>query len=257
MSTYNVKAVISGDVIEVYTYDNPVLYGYEDNKKKSKGRQAIASDEDKEKNREKVLSRASRDLRRIINSNIQDYSKFVTLTFKENIQDLDFANYEFKKFIQRVNYNYKIKLQYSVVIEFQERGAIHYHALFYNLTEKLDINKIAELWGNGFIKINSIKNVDNVGAYVCKYMTKTDDDRLKGRKMYFNSRGLKKPQEIKESGIVSALVCSLQHQTPKYENKFSNDYNSVEYKQYIISNERENQVLNARQLLSHIKVQGL
>lgn len=255
MSSYNVKAIVSGEVIEVYKYENPVLYGYEDKKKNSKGRQAVASEEDKKKNREKVLSRASRELRRIINSNIQKHSKFVTLTFKDNIQDLGVANYEFKKFVQRLNYNYKIKLQYSVVIEFQERGAIHYHALFYNLTEKLDINRVADLWGNGFIKVNSIKDVDNVGAYVCKYMTKSDDDRLLGKKMYFNSRGLKKPQEIKEPDVVSALVGSLQYQTPKYENKFSNEYNSVEYKQYIIPKEDKNQCKN--KLLSYIKVSGM
>ena len=255
MGVYDKKVVISGNVIEVYEYEESVLYGYKDTKKKSKGRQAVASDEDKYKNREKVLSRARRDLRRIINSNIEEYSKFVTLTFKENVQDLDIANYEFKKFIQRLNYSYGIKLKYSVVIEFQERGAIHYHALFYNLTQKLDIDRIAALWGNGFIKINSIKNVDNVGAYVCKYMTKTDDDRLKGRKMYFNSRGLKKPQEIKETEIVDALVGSLQNQSPKYENKFSNEHNSVEYKQYIILKQEENQCKNNH--LSHIKVSGM
>lgn len=255
MSSYNKKAIVCGNVVEIYNYENSVLYGYSDTKKSSKGRQAVASSEDKEKNREKVLSRASRDLRRIINCNIQGYSKFITLTFKDNVQSLDFANYEFKKFIQRINYNYKIKLQYSVVIEFQERGAIHYHALFYNLTEKLDIKKMGEMWGNGFIKVNSIRDVDNVGAYVCKYMTKTDDDRLLGRKMYFNSRGLKKPQEIKETEIVDALVGSLQNQSPKYENKFSNDYNSIEYKQYIIPKEEKKQCKN--KLLSHIKVSGM
>lgn len=41
-------------------------------------------------------------------------------------------------------------------------------------------------------------------------MTKTDDERLLGRKMYFNSRNLNKPKEIKESSVVEALVGSLQ-----------------------------------------------
>lgn len=235
MSSYSKKAVLSGNVIEIYSYEKDVLYGYKDTKKKSSpGRSSVATEEDKTINREKVLSRARKDLRRIINSNIEKYSKFLTLTFKDNVQDLDTANYEFKKFIQRLNYHYKIKIKYSVVIEFQKRGAIHYHAILYNLLDKLDISKLSNLWINGFIKINSIKDVDNVGAYVCKYMTKTDDNRLLGRKMYFNSRNLNKPIEIKESEIVSALVGSLQNQTPKYENKFSNDYNSINYKQYII-----------------------
>lgn len=235
MGAYNKKVVISGNIIEVYQYENDVIYGYKDTKKKcSGGRSSVASDEDKEINREKVLSRARKDLRRIINSNIQKHSKFLTLTFEDNVQDLDYANNEFKKFIKRLNYHYGIKVHYSVVIEFQKRGAIHYHALLYNLVDKLDIGKLQKIWGNGFLKINSIKEVDNVGAYVCKYMTKTDDDRLLGRKMYFNSRGLCKPNEIKESSLVDALVGSLQENSLTYENKFSNDYNSINYKQYII-----------------------
>lgn len=234
MGSYRKKVVLSGNIIEVYEYEKSVIYGYKDTKKVVKGRSSVANIEDKESNREKVLSRARKDLRRIINSNIQVYSKFLTLTFADNVQDLDFANNEFKKFIKRLNYHYGIKVKYSVVIEFQKRGAIHYHALLYNLTDKLDVKKISDIWGNGFVKINSIKEVDNVGAYVCKYMTKTDDDRLLGRKMYFNSRGLNKPTEIKESSLVDALVGSLQDNSLTYENNFSNDYNSINYKQYII-----------------------
>jgi len=84
------------------------------------------------------------------------------------------------------------------------------------------------------LNLTRIKGVDNVGAYVCKYMTKSDDDRLKGKKMYFNSRNLNKPTEIKEPELVDTLVGSLQAQAPKYENTFSNEYNTINYKQYII-----------------------
>lgn len=235
MSSYNKKIVISGKQIEVYEYEKDVIYGYKDNRKMSRGRSVSASDENKEINRDKVLQRARRDLRRIINANCQKYSKFVTLTFAENVDNLDYCNNEFKKFIKRVNYYYKIKLKYSAVIEFQNRGALHYHCIFYNLTQKIDVEKLSELWGNGFIKINKIDNVDNVGAYICKYMTKTDDNRLFGRKMYFNSRGLEKPTEIKDKKIVEALANSLQSDNLKYSNTFSNDYNTISYSQYIIS----------------------
>lgn len=232
MKSYDKKVVLSGNVIEVYEYEKSVICGYSDNRKI--GRRGQASEDEKEKNRDKVLSRARRDLRRLINSNMQKYSKFLTLTFKDNVCDLDYSNYEFNKFIKRLNYHYGIKVKYSCVIEFQKRGAIHYHVVLYNLTRKLDIDDFTSLWGHGFIKINSIDNVDNVGAYVCKYMTKTDDDRLLGRKMYFNSRGLNKPLEIKENQLIDAVQSSLSSNSLTYENKFSNDYNSINYKQYII-----------------------
>lgn len=234
MSFYDKKVIIAGNVIEVYEYEKSVHFGYKDTIKNSKGRGSIASADDKEKNREKVLSRARKDLRRIINCNIQKYSKFLTLTFKDNVQDLDYANNEFKNFIKRLNYHYGIKIKYSAVIEFQKRGAIHYHCILYNLVQKINVQELQEIWKHGFIKINSIDNVDNVGAYVCKYMTKTDDDRLLGRKMYFNSRGLNKPQEIKEPDLIAQLQRSLLNQAPKYENTFMNDYNSINYRQYII-----------------------
>jgi hypothetical protein len=234
LASYDKKAVIAGNQIEIYEYEKSVIYGYKDIKKGSKGRQAVASDEDKEINREKVFKRARTNLRRLINANIESDSKFLTLTFKDNITDLDLANKEFKKFIMRLNYNFKIKTKYSCVVEFQKRGAIHYHVILYNLNGKVDLNKLSDIWGNGFIKLNKIKGVDNVGAYVCKYMTKSDDDRLKGKKMYFNSRNLNKPTEIKEPELVDALVGSLQAQAPKYENTFTNEYNSINYKQYII-----------------------
>lgn len=235
MGSYDKKVIISGNVIEVYEYKNSILYGYKDKKKAAGGRSSVAEDKDKEVNREKVLSRARKDLRRIINSNIEKYSKFLTLTFRDNVTDLDFANYEFNKFIKRLNYHYKIKVKYSVVIEFQKRGAIHYHCLLYNLTQKIDIGKMEDIWGNGFVKVNAINNVDNVGAYVCKYMTKTEDSRLEGRKMYFNSRNLNKPKEIKDNELIEVLTGSLSNQSPKYENVFSNEYNDINYKQYIIS----------------------
>ena len=234
MSFYDKKVIIAGNVIEVYEYEKCVHFGYKDTRKNSKGRGSIASADDKEKNREKVLSRARKDLRRIINCNIQKYSKFLTLTFKDNVQDLDYANNEFKNFIKRLNYHYGIKIKYTAVIEFQKRGAIHYHCILYNLVQKINVQELQEIWKHGFIKINSIDNVDNVGAYVCKYMTKTDDDRLLGRRMYFNSRGLNKPQEIKEPDLIAQLQKSLLNQALKYENTFTNDYNSVNYRQYII-----------------------
>lgn len=210
------------------------MYGYKDTRKCSCGRSVSASDENKEINRDKVLSRARRDLRRIVNSNYQPYSKFVTLTFSDNVSDLNYCNNEFKKFIKRLNYYYKIKLKYSAVIEFQKRGALHYHCIFYNLTQKLDLDAFSKIWGHGFVKINAIDCVDNVGAYICKYMQKTDDKRLLGRKMYFNSRGLNKPTEIKNKKIVEALQSSLQSQNLRYNQRFENDYNSINYSQYNI-----------------------
>ena len=238
ISSYKCKIVKSGNIVEVYEYEKPIIEGYKDTKKGLKGRQAAASNRDKEVNRGKVLQRARRDIRRLVNCNIQENSKFITLTFADNITDIKQANREITNFNKRLSYKlYKVKknvLKYLCVIEFQKRGAIHYHVIYFNLPY-IQNNKLREIWGNGFVKINNIDNVDNVGAYVCKYITKdNDDDRLAGQKCYFTSRGLKKPVEIKENDRVESLASSLPADMLTYENTFINDYNTILYKQYNI-----------------------
>lgn len=244
------KMVISGNIVEVYEYEKGYSTGYKltDDERAKRGRKKDYTSEDYEINREKVLIRARKELRRIINSNVNSYgdeftTKFVTLTFKENITDLKSANYEFKKFMKRLNYHMfgskKANIKYSVVPEFQKRGAVHYHVVFYNLPY-LKADDLAEIWGHGFIKINKIDNVDNVGAYVCKYMTKDNiDERLEGNKCYFNSRGLYKPTEftdLDDKEIVESLEHSLLLKNLKYKSAFSNEHlGNINYYQFNIN----------------------
>lgn len=233
---YNKKIVWSGNIVEVYEYENSIVKGETNN---GSGRSVEADEENKERHRKNTLARARRDVRRLINANVGKWGekpKFLTLTFAENVQDIKQANYEFKKFRQRLEYGLNIKLKYVVVIEFQKRGAIHYHVVFFNLPY-IPNAKLAEIWRNGFIKINSIEHVDNVGAYVTKYMTKdNDDDRLKGKKSYFTSRGLNKPLEKylndEDEKEIAKVKEKLSHKKV-YENRFDNEYvGNILYTQY-------------------------
>lgn len=230
--SYKSKVIVSGDIIEIYDYDVPILEGFNIKDYHDCGRSFEASEEDKLSNREKVLNRARRDVRRLINCNIEDCSKFVTLTFAENIVDLKVANYEFKKFRQKLERYLKHKLKYISIVEFQKRGAIHYHVVMFNVPY-IKNSILKEIWGNGFVRINKIDNVDNVGAYVTKYMTKDcNDDRLIGEKMYFTSRGLSKPIEIKEKERVDNLAVALPSSALVYQNEYQSEYNKTYYKQY-------------------------
>lgn len=244
INRYDCKMVISGNIIEIYRYDKGIYKGYvNENGRAGNG---FIDDEERNKNREVTLMRARRDLRRIVNANIGQWGddvtcKFVTLTFRDNVTDLDIANYEFKKFIKRLNYEVYGKkcsyLKYTVVPEFQERGAVHYHVIFYNLPY-VKSNIIEKVWGNGFIKINKIDDIDNVGAYICKYLTKeNNDERLKGRKCYFNSRGLKKPiEKYFDYDDMEKIKESLPLEAMTYKKEFENEYiGKVEYIQYNLS----------------------
>lgn len=238
------KVIVSGGVIEVYDYEKPVFKGYKSNG----GRDKEADEEGKEKNRKDSLRRARQEVRRIVNANVGAYgeqftAKFLTLTFGDNVTDLDQAHYEFKKFIQRMNYLvFGMKsgnLKYTAVVEFQERGAVHYHVIIYNIPYTR-VEVIERIWGNGYVWINKIDNVDNVGAYVCKYLTKAqDDERLRGRKCYFNSRGLFKPVVIDDEKKTETIKQSLPDEFVTVSTQYENEHlGKIIYRQYNLKRSR-------------------
>lgn len=238
------KCIISGDVIEFYEYERGYVVGSEC--PNPSGRGSDATQDDKEINRMKVSNRARKTVRRLINANIGQYgvqftTKFLTLTFADNIIDPKEANYEFKKFIKRMNYEvFNTKqgnLRYVAVIEFTKKGRVHYHLVLFNIPY-VKSKELEKIWSNGFIKINKINHVDNVGAYVTKYMTK-DNDKLIGNKSYFSSRNLIKPVEITERKKVENLANSLPEEILAYETNFDNDYvGSIRYRQYNIKRQK-------------------
>lgn len=243
------KIIQSGDIIEIYEYSEGYYKGYKLTENELNNRTFSESDSDDTDSRERSLKRAKANLRRLINSNIGQYgkeftAKFLTLTFKDNVKDLDKANYEFDKFIKRLNYHCygtkKANLKYTCVVEFQKRGAIHYHLIIYNMPY-VKANDISNVWGNGFIKINKIDDVDNVGAYVGEYLGQAgkgqgheiEDDRLQGKKSYFSSRGLYKPIEITDKKIVEQVATALLNEKPTYSATYENEHlGKITYKQY-------------------------
>jgi hypothetical protein len=248
---YNAKVIVAGNVVELYEYENEVRTGKDSDVDKPVGRRGKSKeglewiDKDlkatQEKNRADALSRAKKTLRRLINANVDAWgekAKFFTLTFRDNVQDIKWANGEFKKFRQRLSRhiwgrNKPNELRYVSVIEFQERGAIHYHMVTFNMPYVAH-TELQEIWGHGFVHIRAIDDVDNVGAYVTKYMTKdNEDERLRGEKCYFSSRGLLKPrEEIIEKKDLYAFREALSP-NKSYEVSFETEYlGRIIYEQY-------------------------
>jgi hypothetical protein len=259
------KIIISGNVLEVYRYEKKPASGgagrddgrsetlkelreflgisdgkewiddVELDKSMSQGdkdnRKFFERVEEKQRE-EKNLMRSKLQLRRLINANFDEGSKFYTFTFADNITDLDVANKEWKKFVQRMRRRFD-GFKYVAVIEFQKRGAVHYHMIAD--LPYIKTKEIADIWGNGFVKANRIKHVDNVGAYVIKYMSKDlHDERLVGRKAYQCSKGLEKPQEIAgEEAFVVAEAIQEQGANLVLVNEYRSDYcDLISYEQY-------------------------
>lgn len=237
---YFQRLVVSGDFLELYKYDTIQSRDYKKRKipYPREPEQLIFDFEKENKQKEKTMFSINRTrtlIRRIINSN-KDFTKFITLTFKENITDIQQANRIFSKFIMRLKYKFP-ELKYLAVIEFQKRGAIHYHMVC-NL-DFLPNKELSEFWSYGFVKINEIAHVTNLGAYVCKYLQKdVFDSRMFGQKKYFCSRNCIKPFEIYDAKMIldSLKMYGIEIDNPVYKSKFDNIYTGkVEYNQYKIS----------------------
>ena len=211
-----------------------------------KYKKGTADLESKIKNYANTNQRRRDKIRRLACSNFNvEYAKFLTLTFAENMTNIRECNVLFKNFIKRLKYNYKSDLKYLAVIEFQQRGAVHYHVL-------LDIPYIPqevlqELWGNGFVFINAINHVDNIGAYILKYITKDNNDvRLMGQKAYLCSRNLKQPEEVlnhnlRDFDILEHKIIqkyNLNRLKPIYESNFNTEVlGECHYSQYNLNRE--------------------
>ncbi|MFA5991658.1 MAG: hypothetical protein WC794_05455 [Candidatus Doudnabacteria bacterium] len=219
----NVKLKITGNVVQYFKFKRPFPLGQRPNEKKRP----------RSKNtrlRKYNLFLAKRRIIDYVNSNAGAYkditdklflSVFLTLTFAKNVTDIDEANLEFHDFIGRLNVEVtgekKRKLKYVAVIEFQKRGAVHYHVIFFNLPF-LEKDKIFKIWGNGYIDIHKIAQVKNIGFYITKYMTKKmDDDRLKNRSCYLVSKGLLKPKIVYSPVLADMLIREFPKSSVSYE----------------------------------------
>ena len=228
-----IKIVQTKHVIEVYEYEHLNVNSQFPEDRADYGESLNAIENYKKRNQ---LRRDN--IRRLAIENFDTKNdKFLTLTFRDNpnldVKDVKACNEQFKMFIKRLkryikkHHDQNHLLKYLAVIEFQDkngRGAVHYHMLL-NMPF-IHQKNIEDLWGLGFIFINKIDHVDNLGAYVIKYMTPdTEDERLKGLKAYNCSKNLDRPKllrswEWSETEKVQAMLKSLPKEKVVYSAKY-------------------------------------
>ncbi|MFL0366220.1 Rep protein [Pseudobacillus sp. 179-B 2D1 NHS] len=216
---YNTK-IIQSSITEVYEYGETIAYDYTNPFKNEKAERVKFEDalpEIKSQRIERMKKRYLNErwnISRLIDVNYDDRTSFLTLTFKENIQDIEYCNNEFMKFIKRLNYNiYKTKkatLKYLAVWELQNRGAIHYHVMLFSVP-KIPYNDLKKLWKLGSVNIQKIDadSKENRGRYISKYFAKNLDNpqyliKFMGKKRFFKSKNLEKPKislELNENDL--------------------------------------------------------
>jgi hypothetical protein len=241
-NSYNQKMVISGQYIEIYEYQKAVIQGFKLTAEEVQEKISKIGQSTWEKS-QFTLTRTRRAIRRLINCNVE-LNRFLTLTFNREMTNVDLANYEFKKFIERLKYAFPdVEFKYLSVIEFQgdtdffgkkkkNGGSVHYHVL---ISHYIPYEQIKKLWGNGIVNIKRIKKVDNIGAYVSKYLTKETAENLFNKKKYFTSRNLEKPFVTVDNLCIDNLVkmYRLKNIEPRYKSVIENDFTGrVVYNQF-------------------------
>lgn len=111
--------------------------------------------------------------RDIINANVTDprRTRWVTLTYRENMTDPQRLKDDFKEFNRRARKKFG-HYEYITCAEPQARGAWHLHIImiFDEKAPFLPNRTVRDLWGQGFVNVQKIADVDNLGAYLSAYL---------------------------------------------------------------------------------------
>ena len=123
------------------------------------------------------MAESKSNMRAIANANFVggQNEMFLTLTYRENMQDTERLYRDFKYYRAKLERKYNLKLSYLAVAEPQERGAWHLHCLIKRRDRKrlfIPQNELMSLWGHGGVNVQRLKGVDNVGAYLSGYLAK-------------------------------------------------------------------------------------
>lgn len=157
------------------------------------------------------LTRTRNRLFDLVITNKHEWQSFITLTFAENLGDINKANKKFANWVRQMRRactNLEFEFKYLGVPEYQKRGAVHYHLLT-NLnvdSEMLPKQKNrfgkrmydVKYWNHGFTSAFDLTSTDdnfNVALYIAKYLYKDLDQRLYGRNKILKTNGLLEPVE--------------------------------------------------------------
>lgn len=218
-------------------------------------------------NKDSII-RTMKSLRDIINTNVSDKNTkyknvlWITLTYKENMTDTKKLYNDFKKFNNHfkkyLKDNNLPKYEYIATAEPQQRGAWHLHIIFIFSKKAPYIKKsiLEDLWGFGFVSINILKDVDNVGLYLTAYLSNLDVSdiidnssntkaiikgaRLRmyptGFRIYRCSKGIKHPIKYKttEEQIQNELINDVltYEKTIQIRNELGSIINRINYRNY-------------------------
>ncbi len=261
--TYNVKLISCGDYIQVYSFQDEKVKKIKDIEKTNEDKKINNIDTDnlfkidktnttnkqKESKIEfKNINRSKLECQRLAKANSNEWRTFITLTFEENIIDINYANKRLKYFIDKIRRVFK-NFKYICIPEFQKRGAVHYHLLtnisidderFIFAQEDNKKFKHIKYWNEGFTKVDNLyKDIKKIIGYISKYMTKDIDNRLYNHHRYLFSRNLEKPKisylDLNNQKHLEFYMNIIKNKTEIYNNIYKSTYNEelIEFQEFL------------------------
>ncbi|MCL1822614.1 MAG: hypothetical protein FWG44_00225 [Oscillospiraceae bacterium] len=119
------------------------------------------------------VKRSLEELRDYINTNVINTvnCKWLTLTYAENMTEPKRLKDDFKEF-NRLCRNQYGHYEYITAAEPQQRGAWHLHVIliFDKPAPYMRNSEVCALWGQGFVNVRKLNEVDNIGMYLTAYL---------------------------------------------------------------------------------------
>lgn len=152
-------------------------------------------------NRQNNSRRSAMAFRRLVSANLSgtELPVLITLTYEKNVTDIKVGYKNYRSFVQALRHKYGKAFRYICVPEFQRRGAVHFHAMFWGLPSELLLQErktreLAMMWGHGFVYMKKTDGHERLSSYLAKYMSKAFvDSRLKNQKSYVASKNIQRP----------------------------------------------------------------
>jgi hypothetical protein len=169
---------------------------------------SVRGEGDLEKNRLRAARRAKTQVRRRCKMIQADC--MLTLTYRENMQDVERLERDIKAFVARVRA--LGPFEYVLCVERQQRGALHVHMACQRFPAWMrnaasikvkSYNLIRAIWrsvvgaDNGAINLTSPRrnSAHRIACYIAKYVSKSLEDAVFNAKSYWSSRGIPKPKK--------------------------------------------------------------
>lgn len=198
--SYTVKAIKSGDLLELITYDRPQTRRYF-RKKPNRDTYKTNSSTPRRMDNQK---RTKQKLVRKVQANYKHHdTRFLTFTYARNMYDRREAIADFYNAIRQFEKRTGLKLSYIYTMEKQlkrqqkynlPQAPWHIHAVIFNAPYMTNEKWKQVFWNHGFVVAKKINNAQHCAFYIAKYITK-DLITAKDIRSYTCSTNLNPPVE--------------------------------------------------------------